>query len=471
MAGSGKSSIAYTIAERCKEQPRLAASFFFSRGKAGRSNADCLFQTIAFQLTVSVPPIKGRIVEAIRKDPSIFDKAPNVQWQQLVVKPLQAYDIPDNLPMVFVMDALDECDDEERVCEIIMLLSQEPLPFHILITSRPEQYISAQFRDPRVDAVTRSINLLHFDADDDIRCFLRSQFEVVHNVHPFMCYVPKPWPSDNDLSRMVELSSGLFVWASTALKFIKYMHDKPTKRLKLILDADHDSNAQASFAGLDQLYSQVLKGVNQENRSLLERVITTIVLLFDPLPVDGLETLIQLSTGDVLLVLQQLHSIIFVPNDKESDTPVRIFHSSLRDFYLDENRSNEHFIDAPKWHGVITRACLRILSEELKGCLRDRHDPELYGGRGKLTVDGKGDCKALRYACLYWTSHLSRAQPSELIENELKTFISKFLVDWLEVLSFIARFNKAVPSIQQVTEWMTEVRLVSLHPLEILSLF
>ncbi|KIM86987.1 hypothetical protein PILCRDRAFT_52519, partial [Piloderma croceum F 1598] len=42
MAGSGKSSIAYTIAERCKEQQRLAASFFFSRGKAGRSNADRL---------------------------------------------------------------------------------------------------------------------------------------------------------------------------------------------------------------------------------------------------------------------------------------------------------------------------------------------------------------------------------------------------------------------------------------------
>jgi hypothetical protein len=469
MAGSGKSSIAYTIAERCKEQQRLAASFFFSRGKAGRSNADGLFQTIAFQLTVSIPPIKGRIVEAIRKDPSIFDKAPNVQLQQLVIEPLQAYDILDSLSMVFVMDALDECDDEERVREIIMLLSQEPLPFLILITSRPEQYISAQFRDPRVDAVTRSINLLHFDADDDIRCFLRSQFEVVHNVHPFMCYVPKPWPSDNDLSRMVELSSGLFVWASTALKFIKYTHDKPTKRLELILDADHDSNAQASFAGLDLLYSQVLQAVNQENRSLLERVITTIVLLFDPLPVDGLETLIRLSTGDVPLVLQQLHSIIFVPNDKESDTPVRIFHSSLRDFYLDEKRSDEHFIDAPKWHGVITRACLRILSEELKRCLRDRHDPELYGGRGKLTVDGKGDCKALRYACLHWTSHLSRAQPSELIENVLKTFISKFLIDWLEVLSFIARFNKAVPSLQQVTEWMTEVRLVSLHALEILS--
>ena len=44
--------------------------------------------------------------------------------------------------MVFVMDALDGCDNEERVYEIIMLLFQEPLgPFYILITNRLEQYI------------------------------------------------------------------------------------------------------------------------------------------------------------------------------------------------------------------------------------------------------------------------------------------------------------------------------------------
>ena len=178
---------------------------------------------------------------------------------------------------------------------------------------------------------------------------------------------------------------------------------------------------------------------------------TTIILNFDPLPVDGLETLIRLSARDVLLVLQQLYSIIIVPDDKESDTPVRIFHSSLREyFYWDEKRSHEHFIDA--LHSVITRACLRILSEELKICLSNRHDSALYGGRGKLTADGKGSstCRALRYA---WTSSASLwvAQPSgELIENELKTYISKFLLDWPEVLSFIVRFNKAVPSLQQV---------------------
>ena len=455
MAGSGKSAIAQTIAQSCAVQRKLAASFFFSRGKAGRSNADPLFQTIAYQLTVSIPEIKNQIVEVIRADPSIFDKAPKDQLRELVVNPLQTYD--NSRSMVLIIDALDECEDEDRVREVISLLSQEPLPFHIFITSRPEPYISAKFRQRKVRTVTRSLNLFQFDATNDIYKLFRDEFETIHDEHEVMCYVPKPWPSEYDLSRMVELSSGLFVWASTALKIIGYKFGKPSQRLKSILDADQESSAKPSFAALDQLYAQVLKTVDQENRAVLERVIATIILLFDPLPVDELETLLQLSIGDIRLVLQQLHSIIIVPDHEETVTdqkPVRIFHSSLRDFYLDEKRSNEHFIDAPKWHYIITRDCMRILSKELKGCLQNRDDPKIYGGRGKLTADGKGGCRALRYACLYWTEHLSRAQPIKLIENDLKIFIPEFLLEWLEALSFIVKFSKAVPSLQQVTKSM-----------------
>src|SRR6266478_540238 len=50
LAGIGKSTVAFTIADRAQTAGRLGASFFFSRDEAERSNTKRFFTTIAFQL-------------------------------------------------------------------------------------------------------------------------------------------------------------------------------------------------------------------------------------------------------------------------------------------------------------------------------------------------------------------------------------------------------------------------------------
>jgi hypothetical protein len=54
-AGFGKSAIAQSMAEACAAEGTLAASFFFSRRHAERSNSKRLFPTIALQLATSIP--------------------------------------------------------------------------------------------------------------------------------------------------------------------------------------------------------------------------------------------------------------------------------------------------------------------------------------------------------------------------------------------------------------------------------
>lgn len=71
--GVGKTAIAQAIAERCERDERLAASFFFSRGRLGCDTSKRFFVTIAYDLAVSVPPL--RIVKAVEKNPSIINKA------------------------------------------------------------------------------------------------------------------------------------------------------------------------------------------------------------------------------------------------------------------------------------------------------------------------------------------------------------------------------------------------------------
>src|ERR1700735_4733005 len=55
MAGSGKSTIARTIARKFKQKDYLGASFFFKAGQKLRGDSKALFTTLADQLASAMP--------------------------------------------------------------------------------------------------------------------------------------------------------------------------------------------------------------------------------------------------------------------------------------------------------------------------------------------------------------------------------------------------------------------------------
>jgi hypothetical protein len=68
MAGTGKSTIARTVARKLADQNRLGASFFFSRGQGYLSHAKKFFTTITLQLAYAFPALKPYICKAISED-------------------------------------------------------------------------------------------------------------------------------------------------------------------------------------------------------------------------------------------------------------------------------------------------------------------------------------------------------------------------------------------------------------------
>lgn len=71
IAGTGKSTVARTIARTYYDRGNLGASFFFSRGGGDVSVADRLLTTIASQLASRIPSARRHIYEAIRENPDI----------------------------------------------------------------------------------------------------------------------------------------------------------------------------------------------------------------------------------------------------------------------------------------------------------------------------------------------------------------------------------------------------------------
>src|SRR5277367_638703 len=88
LAGTGKSTIARTIAREYYGGKRLGASFFFSRGGGDVSHAGKFFTTIAVQLADKSPSLKRYICEAIAEHSDIGSQALRDQWHQLILEPL-----------------------------------------------------------------------------------------------------------------------------------------------------------------------------------------------------------------------------------------------------------------------------------------------------------------------------------------------------------------------------------------------
>jgi hypothetical protein len=60
VAGTGKSTIARTVAQYFADEGALAASFFFKRGGGDRGNTSRFFTTIVGQMIVKLPGLKSK---------------------------------------------------------------------------------------------------------------------------------------------------------------------------------------------------------------------------------------------------------------------------------------------------------------------------------------------------------------------------------------------------------------------------
>ena len=273
-AGAGKSAIAQTIAELLEEAGLLAAAFFFSRDAAGRDDKTPLVATLVYQLIKSIPEIRTHVLEAVEQDPALFSCSMQGQIQALIVKPLNAVANDETLgptllsrPWLIILDGVDECRSTSSQTHILNALSTAVkhlhIPLHFLIVSRPEQDIRQAFNDQSTAIGSLSFHIALDDTyqpDVDIRVFLQSTFDEIKRKHPSRAHLPTSWPSSEDIRTLVEKSSGQFIFASTAAKYVNSHHHWPPDRLKVIF-GQSEPGQETAFAELDGLYRFILSSV------------------------------------------------------------------------------------------------------------------------------------------------------------------------------------------------------------------
>ena len=226
MVGTGKSTISRTIARNFALSGQLGASFFFKRGDRYCGNASKFFTTTASQLGQHLPDLRLHLKKVVEVDPIISTKTMKEQFQALILQPMSEIKELLHTRLLLVIDALDECENEDHIKILLYLLARiKSLKIRILVTSRPELPLRLGFNDisnAHQDLILHEIPkpiITH-----DISVFLRSEFRRIQGryniLSPSDSTLPLYWPSEHKMQVLITMAVPLFVFAATMCRFI-----------------------------------------------------------------------------------------------------------------------------------------------------------------------------------------------------------------------------------------------------------
>jgi hypothetical protein len=457
MAGTGKSTIARTVAHIYDNKDRLGASFFFSRGGGDVSRADKFFTSIAVQLSSKLSAFKQHIGKIVAEHPDIAGRAPREQWKHLILQPLSKLDADSiQSPLLLVVDALDECESDSDIRSILQLLTEardlHNFQLRIFLTSRPEIAIRHGFRDiPKAEHQDFVLhNISRSIVDHDISVFLHHHLGVIRREYSF----PANWPGEQTIVDLVHHSGGLYIWAATACRFIREGRLFAIKRLARILQ--HDTAVATPEENLNQIYTAILAnsirgeyddGEKEDFCHMLKQILGIIVVLFSSLSPVSLATLLYIPRYTVDLTLDDMHSILEVPKDQGHQ--IRLHHPSFRDFLLDRQRCRDlrFWVDEEEANQALAESCMRLMSDRLKRDICGLRAPgtlasEVESGRIEQCLPSE-----LQYACQYWVRHLRGNQILLLDNGPVHAFLREHLLNWLEALSLTRKTSEGVQAI------------------------
>jgi WD40 repeat protein len=419
------------------------------------------------QLAHSVPASRQHISKAIAERSDIASQSLRDQWHHLVLGPLLKlgdHDYPTSF--LLVVDALDECDDDNNIRTIVQLLAEarslDKLRLRVFVTSRPDEPIRHGFRqiadvEPR-DFVLHNISPPIVDCD--ISLFLEHHLRCISQEE---C-LDADWPSAEVISSLVRKASGLFIWAATAHRFIREGLTAE-ERIRIILEGDSYDGVSTPEAHLDSLYTTVLATSvsrnysaqeRQQHCTILQAVLGSIVTLFSPLTVKALSSVLLFPKGRVDRMLRDLHAILAVPTDDAQ--PLRLHHPSLRDFLLSKDRCSDatFWVDEKLAHQRLADSCIQAMSSSLK------QDICRVGASGALTAELDRTqleqylSLELQYACKYWIQHLARSGAQLRDGDQVHSFLQEHCLHWLEALGWIGKVPEGLHAISSLV-LMTEV--------------
>lgn len=221
--------------------------------------------------------------------------------------------------------------------------------------------------------------------------------------------LPLSWPGDHDFRTLVAISVPLFISAANLCRFIENLKWQPTVRPTEILvgQANYATKIERTFL---PILTRLLEDQDGEYSEMLlkgfQLIVGATIRLAIPLSVDALSQLFNFQAEIIVNRLAAFSSVLSIPNNR--DIPVKIFHSSFRDFLL---KSKSKFgVNREQPNKDILLRCLAVMRDKMK-----KNICNLASNRAERSEIDHQSLQQhfppeLQYSCRYWVYHLSKSK-------------------------------------------------------------
>ncbi|GAB1525855.1 hypothetical protein RhiTH_009021 [Rhizoctonia solani] len=450
IAGTGKTTIAYSLAKLLEDDSRLGASFFCTRAAASCKDASRIIPSIAYQLARYSTAFQSALCLVLDADPDLGSRNMTTQFKRLLREPL--LQVKDKIPKhtVVVLDALDECDNLKatRLLFDLIIRSACELPIKFFAASRPESRI--QLMSSQVNDIVHISHLHEIESSlvkRDLEVYLHEELACIK-------------PSQQQINQLAELANNLFVYAATAVRYIRSDEAGVYSNERLLTILNETKYTSKKFSEIDELYTTILtsalenKRLEPEEATRTQALLKTATCIQEPVTIETLASLAGLDDSSYAFVaLDPLRSVLHVSRHTGL---VFVFHASFSDYLFHRERSGRFFCDKVEQHIAMAHICFELMEKQLRFNICELQSSYIFDcAVADLEQRIESNISAsLTYSCQHWANHLCLVPISNHLCTVLHEFLTRRLLFWMEVLNLKEYRIFGILSITDVQRWI-----------------
>jgi hypothetical protein len=243
---------------------------------------------------------------------------------------------------------------------------------------------------------------------------------------------------DDILHHLLSNSQGTFLWVSLVCD---ELDSKSAWKARSLL--------KTFPPGLSPLYGSMMNRIcESEDSELYKRILSAVLLLYQPITLDEFPTLVDLPEDvvddDEFLteILGGCCSFLIL-----RDRTIFFVHLSAKEFLLGQGSNDLFPLGIETEHYTIFQRSLQAL-QGLKYDIYQLKLPCL--SVKKVRQPDPDPLAAIRYSCLYWADHLYDCHTSGVAQDDLRetgavgSFFNEKLLYWLESLSLLRHVSQGI---------------------------
>lgn len=445
-AGTGKTMLLMGIIRSLEKQQDFRApgiSCFFCQGTDVTLNsATAALRSLVWMLVVEQPNLMLHLRKKYTDSGTALFHDSNAFFA-LSEAFLSMLDDPELSHVLFVVDALDECNKEKPgLNELLDLISKSIKrsdKVKWLCSSRPEIDVLRRLKNLAGSSPNNSENLVELDAQRLARpvdAYIDHKLTALRGRDGY------------DASILAEISNEVrqramntFLWVSLAFQHIEDVHGEYAVQ-----------DIKAMPPGLLELYDHMMTRIEIVKRIKpqdCKKVLICAVLAFRPISLSELAALSDMSHNMTMTAIELCGSFLAMREET-----VYLIHQSAKDYLHDNFNRQLQSSGTAQGHVDIGRRSIGAMTKFLKQNMYDLD----YGFTPKNLEPPQWDHVAsIWYSCLFWADHFvagasenPEGKSALADDGEVIEFLREKLLQWLEYLSVLERLSDGLYSIRKL---------------------